>query len=174
MKEKQVAAIESKDSKPIEHNPADAPNDSIGTAAIGPDAKGSTRTLGDALGDQAGVKFITDEMHSIINTDLAEGQLKGDYHSVNKYHLDGTCEINAWETERCQLASCSDCEGPNTSSKDIGKANSSAVTRDTENSAIAKTAEKKTNYNNFENFENYPNSLINQEMDNDVTKLQKP
>ena len=124
------------------------------------------RTLGDALGDQAGVKFITDEMHSLINTDLAEGQLKGDYHSVNKYHLDGTCEINAWETERCQLASCSDCEGLNTSIND--------TTRDTENSAIAKTAEKLGIYNNFENPQKNTNSLINQGMDNDVTKLQKP
>ena len=105
----------------------------------------------------------------MINTDLAEGQLNGNYHSQTKYNLDGTCEVDAWETERCQLASCRDCEELNITIKD--------TTRDTvnvnynENSAIDKTAEKLGFYNNFENLEN---SLINQEMDNKGKKPQKP
>ena len=52
------------------------------------------------------IQYISEEVHQIINRDLAEGQLEGDYHSRNKYHLDGSCEINLWENERCQVASC--------------------------------------------------------------------
>ena len=64
------------------------------------------------------INYISEEVERIINRDLAEGQLKGDYASRTKYHLDGTCELNLWENERCQIISCechtnptTDCQG---------------------------------------------------------------
>ena len=131
-----------------------------------------TRTLGDALGNEPGPKFITDEIQGMINTDLAEGQLNGNYHSQTKYNLDGTREIDAWETERCQLVGCNDCEELNTSSKDITRVTDNTFDKGkSEKSAIAKTAEF---YNNFENFKNLENSVINQEINDDVRFKPKP